>query len=252
MISFLGFNVNLDDILEKCFGKQLSGDHLQQEFYQLAQDKNEKVRQFAGRLEQKYKYLKEKLPDKYQMKDLKDRLFHRMHPHICKSMRFLYKKAEVTYEELLSETLEAEKDCCSSKSTSVKSKAAVVESEASPSLQKLTQEISALTTVVKSASMGTPKMKTPNPKNKVNSIKGNGNKGSNVNGNSPRKNKGLAASAAGPFKPGQKLLQCYKCRGCRHTYKECALQGGIDWRGLNGLCHLQRRRRAQRPPNQIK
>ena len=67
MISFLGFDANLDDILEKVekwFGKQLSGDCLQQEFYQLAQDKNEKVRQFAGRLEQKYKYLKEKFPDK--------------------------------------------------------------------------------------------------------------------------------------------------------------------------------------------
>ena len=33
MISFFGFDVNLDDILkkvEKWFGKQLSGDHLQQ------------------------------------------------------------------------------------------------------------------------------------------------------------------------------------------------------------------------------
>ena len=78
------------------------------------------MRQFAGRLE---------------TKDLKDRLFHEMHPHIHESMRFLYKKPEVTYEELLSKTLEAEKDCCSSKSTSVKSKAATVESEASPSLQ---------------------------------------------------------------------------------------------------------------------
>ena len=86
-------------------------------FTQLAWDKNEKVRQFAGRLEQKYKYLKEKFPDKYKTKDLKDRLFHGMHPHICKSMRFLYKKPKVTYKELLSETLEAEKDCCSSKST---------------------------------------------------------------------------------------------------------------------------------------
>ena len=57
--------------------------------------------------------------------------------------------------------LEAEKDCCSSKSTSVKSKAAVVENEASP-LQKLTQQISAFTTVVKSASMGTPKTKMSN------------------------------------------------------------------------------------------
>ena len=212
MISFLGFNVNLDDILkkvEKWFGKQLSGDCLQQEFYQLAQDKTKKVRQFAGRLEQKYKYLKEKFPDKYQTKDLKDRLSHGMHPHIHESMRFLYKKAEVTYEELLSETLEVEKDCCPSKSTSVESKAAVVESETSPSLQKLTQEICALTTVVKSASMGTPKTKTANYKTKVNSLKGNGSKGSNTNGSSPRKGKGPAASAAGPFKPSQKPLQCY-------------------------------------------
>ena len=67
-----------------------------------------------------------------------------MHPYIHESMRYLYKKPEVTYEELLSETLEAEKDCYPSKSTAVKSKAAVVESKASSSLQKLTEEISAL------------------------------------------------------------------------------------------------------------
>ena len=192
------------------------------------------MRQFAGRLEQKYKYLKEKFPDRYQTKDLKDRLFHGMHSHICESMQFLYKKPEVTYEELLLETLEAEKDCCSSKSTPAKLKAAVVEQEALPSLQKLTQEISALTTVVKSASMGTPKTKTSNNKGKINSLKGNGNKGSNTNGNSPRKGKGPATSAAGPFKPGQKPLQCYKCRGWGHTYKECVSQGGIEDQYIGG------------------
>ena len=126
-----------------------------------------------------------------------------MHPHIHESMRFLYKKPKVTYQELLSETLEAEKDCYPSKSMAVKSKAAVVESEALPSLQKLTEEISALTMVVKSASVGTPKMKTPSHKTKINSLMGNGNKGSNANGNSPRKGKGPAGSAAGPFKPGK-------------------------------------------------
>ena len=190
------------------------------------------MRQFTGRLEQKYKYLKEKFPDKYQTKDLKDRLFHGMHPHIHESMRFLYKKPKVTYEELLSETLEAEKDCCSSKSTPVKSKAAMVENEASPSLQKLTEEISALTMVVKSVSMGTPKTKTPNHKTKINSLKGNGSKGSNANENIPRKGKGPAASAAEPFNPGQKPLQCYKCRGWGHTYKECTSQGGHRLEGL--------------------
>ena len=248
MISFLGFDVDLDDILEKVekwFGKQLSCDCLQQEFYQLAQDKNEKVRQFAGRLEQKYKYLKEKFPDRYQTKDLKDRLFHGMHSHICES-----KKPEVTYEELLSETLEAEKDCCSSKSTSVKSKAAIVESEAQSSLQKLTEEISALTTVVKYASMGTLKTKTSNHKTKISSLIGNGNKGSNASGNSPRKGKGPAASAAGPFKSGQKPLQCYKCGGWGHTYKECALQGGIDWRGLNGAALPPEKEKGPEIPKQ--
>ena len=139
----------------------MSGDHLQQEFYQLAQEKNEKVRQFTGKLEQKYKYLKEKFPDRYQTKDLKDRLFHGMHPYICKSMRFLYKKPEVTYEEPLSETLEAEKDCCPPKSMTVKSKAA--------------------------------------HNTKINSLKGNGNKDNKTKGNSPRKVKGQLHQLHDPF-----------------------------------------------------
>ena len=113
-----------------------------------------------------------------------------------------------------------------------------------------TNTISALTTVVKSTSMGTPKTKAPNPKNKINSLKGNGNKGSNANGNSPRKSKGPAASAAGPFKPGQKPLQCYKCGGWGHTYKECALQGGINWRGLNGAAPPPEREKGPETPKQ--
>ena len=56
----------------------------------------------------------------------------------------------------------------------VKSKAAVVENEASPSLQKLTEEISALTMVVKSASMGTPKTKHPITKLKLTPLRAMG------------------------------------------------------------------------------
>ena len=44
MISFIGFDGDLTNILEKVekhFGKQLSGDHLQQEFYQLSQEVGE-------------------------------------------------------------------------------------------------------------------------------------------------------------------------------------------------------------------
>ena len=115
------------------------------------------TRQFAGRLEQKCKYLKEKSPDHYQTKDLKDCLFHGMNQHIHELMRFLYKKSEVSNEDFLSETLEAEKDCSEPKGVSAKAKSVVVLDDASQSIQKLTKEISALTTVVKSASMGVPK-----------------------------------------------------------------------------------------------
>ena len=95
MISFLGFDGDLEDILdkvEKHFRKQLSGDHLQQEFYELSQEKTEKIWHFTGHLEMKYKHLKEKF-----LIIIK----------ICKSMRYLYKKPEVTYEEFLLKTLEA-------------------------------------------------------------------------------------------------------------------------------------------------
>ena len=147
MISFLGFDGDLTDILEKVekhFGKQLSGDRLQQEFYQLSKGKLEKIRQFAGHLEQKFKYLKEKFPDRYQTTGT----------NIRESMRFLYKKPEVSYEEFLSETLEAEKDCSDGKMTaSAKIKSAVVNNDV-PSIQKLTKEISTLTTIVKSANVG--------------------------------------------------------------------------------------------------
>ena len=48
----------------------------------------------------------------------------------------------------------------------------------------------------------------------------------NANGNSPRKGKGPTASAAGPFKPGQKPLQCYKCGGWgTHIQGMCITQG---------------------------
>ena len=64
MISFLGFDVNLDDILEKVekwFGKQLSGDQLQQEFYQLAQDKTESEA-ICWKTRAKVQILKRKVP----------------------------------------------------------------------------------------------------------------------------------------------------------------------------------------------
>ena len=65
---------------------------LQQAFYQLQQDRGEKIHQFAGQLEQKLCRLKANLPDHYESKQLKDRLFHGMSQHLLDSVRFLYKQ----------------------------------------------------------------------------------------------------------------------------------------------------------------
>ena len=58
------------------------GDKLQQDFYQLTQEQGEKVKVFAGRPEQLYHKLQEKFPGKYDIKQLKDRLFYGTSQHL--------------------------------------------------------------------------------------------------------------------------------------------------------------------------
>ena len=65
-IEYVGFNKNLTaiiDALEQRYGQGLTTDKIQQEFYQIGQDKGEQVQQFAGRLELKYKKLIGLFPD---------------------------------------------------------------------------------------------------------------------------------------------------------------------------------------------
>ena len=160
---------------------------------------------------------------------LKERLFHRMHQQLKESIRFWYKREETTYEELFQETVEAEKEKNSeTKVTSLKIKSAVIGEDQS-GIQDLKQKIDALTTVVKSSTLGGAKPKQNNDGTTPQKMKDNGKN----NGNT-YKGQGLATTSAGPFKPGQKLFQCYHCGGCGHSYKQCLSQGGINWRTLNG------------------
>ena len=60
LIGFIGFQADLTDILDKVeerFGKAPTANKLQQEFYLLAQERMEKIQQFASHLEQKYRKL---------------------------------------------------------------------------------------------------------------------------------------------------------------------------------------------------
>ena len=60
------------------------------------------------RLEHIYWKLQDRFPGKYDIKQMKDCLFYGMSQHLRDLMRFLYKREETSYEELLEASQEAE------------------------------------------------------------------------------------------------------------------------------------------------
>ena len=89
LVGFVGFNAPLSTILEaidKRFGKKSTADRLQQEFFQLQQDKGERIQHFASRLERVFKKLQEAFPQRYGQEQLKERLFHGVNQQTCDSM----------------------------------------------------------------------------------------------------------------------------------------------------------------------
>ena len=110
-LDFLGFQNSLGiliDALERRYGKGQTTDKIQQQFYQLSQERGETVQEFAGRIETKYKKLITLYPGRYNSEILKERLFYGMTQHLRDSMRYLYKCADTTYDELLLTAKDAE------------------------------------------------------------------------------------------------------------------------------------------------
>ena len=64
---------------------------------------------------------------RYDRGQLKERVFQGMHPHLRDSMKFLYMKEEVGYEEFLVTVFEAETEGTEGKVLNVKVKAMTVE-----------------------------------------------------------------------------------------------------------------------------
>ena len=65
LVGFVGFNSPLSVILEpidKRFGKKSTADRLQQEFFQLQQDKGKRIQHFMSQLERAFKKLQEVFP----------------------------------------------------------------------------------------------------------------------------------------------------------------------------------------------
>ena len=121
------------------------------------------INQFAGRVEQQFKQLQALYPGRYDWSQLKERLFQCLHPHLRDSMRFLYMKEDVGYEEFLATVYEAEREGSEGKMLNVKAKTMTVEkitdNKEQNELKDLRQQIDSLAMIMKSATMGNVKQK---------------------------------------------------------------------------------------------
>ena len=226
-LDFIGFDKDLNVIiraLERRYGKGQTTDRIQQEFYQLSQERGEMIQQFAGRIELKYKKLIELYPGWYTEEMLKERLFYGMTQHLRNSMRYLYKQPTTVYDELLQSAKEAESEWMDNK---LRVKSTTVEDPRKREREELKEQLERLTESMKVANLQTQRrdVKKPSPRSpKSESPR-------STVPNSPR-SRGPAITSAGPFQGCRRPLQCYKCGGWGHVQRECPTLENVDLRGM--------------------
>ena len=161
LLEFIGYREEMSNILKHIkerFGQGPSKAKLQKEFFLMEQRKTESINQFMqDEVEQRFKRLKALYPGRYDHGQLKERVFQGMHPHLRDSMRFLYMKEEVGYEEFLAAVYEAETEGTEGKVLNVKAKAMTVEKVVDKNeptdLQDIKQQIESLATIMKSTTV---------------------------------------------------------------------------------------------------
>ena len=134
------------------------------------------------------------------------------------SIRHLYDSEKVTFGELL---LKARRNEDEDMLAKVKSKSSVMESEVKGDLEEKVDKILA---VAKSGQMGNGKDKrdrSRTPKSTpTNSRQGTPTKGDSKH-DIRNSLQGPGVNASEPFKNGQKLIQCFKCKGWGHPRRLC-------------------------------
>ena len=166
----------------------------------MEQRKTESITQFTGMVEQQFKQLHALYSGRYDWSQLEERIFQDIHIHLRDSMRFLYMKEDVGYEEFLAAVYEAETEGLEGKMLNVKAKAMTVEkitdNKEQNELKDLRQQIESLTMLMKSATIGNVKSKA------VEGISFTRKK--EVLKNSPQKGlQGLPKKGKGPLKLGK-------------------------------------------------
>ena len=167
LLEFIGYGEEMSNILKHIkerFGQGPSKAKLQKEFFLMEQRKTESINQFATWVEQRLKRLRELYPGWYDHGQLKERVFQGMHAHLGDSMRFLYMKEEVGYEEFLAAVYEPQTEGTEGKILSAKAKAMMVkkvtDKDGPTNLKDIKQQIQSLVTIIKSTTVGNVKMES--------------------------------------------------------------------------------------------
>ena len=228
-IRAIGYGSNLDTMIRQLqdrFGLGETVDLLGQEFHQLMQQPKEKVGEFGGKLEYKFRLLQEKCPGRYVEDQLRDRLFHGMSDKLRDSVRFLYSQPDCDFTKLLRAAMTCENEAASRASIKAKSlQVSTDESEqvASNGISSIREQLDQMRTILKGANF--------KPNNGFKSQK---------DGKQDLRNKlkGPGTSSAGPFRRGKGPVQCHRCNGWGHYKQQCPseepVEGSKEWANLNG------------------
>ena len=226
-IRAIGYGSSLDAMIKQLknrFGLGETVDILGQQFHQLMQQPKERVGEFGGNLEYKFRLLQEKCPGRFTEDQLKDRLFHGMSDKLRDSVRFLYSQPGCDFNKLLKAAMTCENEAVSRATTRAKAMQVSTNEDtevAKEGIGSIGEQLDKMSAILKGA----------NFKNNNGYKKNNGQDIRN-------KLKGPGITAAGPFRKGKKPVQCYRCNGWGHYKVQCPneepAEGSKDWVNLKG------------------
>ena len=198
------------DQLENKFSANETTDILLQEFHQMMMSSKEKVHEFGGKLEYKFRLLQERCPGRYNMAQLKDRLFHGMTDKLHDSVRYLVTNPTVDFNQLLKAAMTCELENTLRAATKAKvmqfSQGVSESTAANSEIDSIRSQLEQMSTILKGANFKGTKDGSKKKSNGHYKSKQDGRQGL----------KDLGTSTAGPFRKNKPQVQCYQCMGWGH------------------------------------
>ena len=243
-LEFLGFDTSPADIIRKFktrFALTSTSTKLQSDFFQIEQNKGERVQKFAGRLEKLYKKLAIKFPERYNLHLLTERLFFGMSQQLRDNTRYLYdtRRREgqtLEYEELLQAARDAEVEwtetgakpkppkvarmATSKDETDNEGSAKVMVEAVQKSSDVLKQQMAGLTDAIQNMNFGARPKDNQVPRSPAKGAAGRGNGRNRLAGVTP---------TPGTYDPEKlKNIICHRCFGWGHTWRRCPTPADLE------------------------